>query len=295
MAAGCALISACALSAQAPAVLKPAPDSHAAAAQAPAPAQGAAGASAALPSWDVSAVKPSDPNARQSMLWFVPDGVKIVNLPLVMAVRWGFDLQDDRIFGLPGWAKTARFDIEAKVSPEEAPKLKEMKLDQRREMLLSLLQDRFGLKYHHEGRELPLYDLVVAKGGVKMTASKPDAPGSEGHGQRMLMMGHGHLESKGTGTADLARALSQELGRTVVDKTGLTGNFDYKLDWTPDDAPSAMTTVASAAPGDSAAAPDTAGPSLFTAVQEQLGLKLEATKGPVDVVVIDQLNQPTAN
>ena len=96
--------------------------------------------------------------------------------------------------------------------------------------------------------------------------------------------------------SDLARILSGQLGRTVVDKTGLTGNYDYKLAWTPDDVPPAMTKPGSSdASEGGAAAPDTSAPSLFTALQEQLGLKLEATKGPVDVVVIDRLQQPSAN
>jgi uncharacterized protein (TIGR03435 family) len=253
-------------------------------------AQGAS--SAPLPAWDVSTVKPSDPNTRQSMLWFTPDGMKIVNVPLAMAMRVGLNLEDDRIFEVPAWAKTAKFDVEAKVAPEDAPKLKEMKMDQRREMLLTLLVDRFGMKYHHETRELPVYDLSVAKGGIKMTASKPD-PDEEGN--HRMMMGHGHFESEGTGMDVLTRSLSQNLGRTVVDKTSLTGNFDYKLDWTPDVAPAAIANVSNPADGDNLTSHDTGGPSLFTAIEEQLGLKLDAAKGPIDVVVIDQLNQPTAN
>jgi uncharacterized protein (TIGR03435 family) len=252
--------------------------------------------SAALPPWDVSTVKPSDPDARQSMLWFTPDGMKIVNVPLAMAVRVGLNLEDDRIFGIPAWAKTARFDIEAKVAPEDVTKLKAMKMDERREMLVALLLDRFAMKDHPETKELPLYNLVVAKGGVKMTASKPDPAGSEGKGNHRMMAGRGHFESEGTGMDALTRSLSSVVGRTVIDKTGLAGNFDYKLDWTPDDAPPPMPKSASPdASGAGTAATETSGPSLFTAIQEQLGLKLEAVKGPVDVIVIDQIEQPAAN
>jgi bla regulator protein blaR1 len=111
----------------------------------------------------------------------------------------------------------------------------------------------------------------------------------------LMMRGRGHIESVGTGMSGLVRLLSGQLGRTVVDKTGLTGDFDYKLDWTPDDTASAMTKSSNPGPGDNTTSQDAAGPSLFTALEEQLGLKLESTKGPVDVIVIDQLEQPTAN
>lgn len=231
------------------------------------------------------------------------DGMKITNVPLWTIVREAFGLENDRLFGGPAWSKTTAFDLEAKVSPEDAVKLKALKMEERRQMMVSLLEERFGLRYHHETRDLPMYELVVAKGGVKMQASKPDpegpdhGPGPEpSPGRHMLMMhGRGHIESVGTGTSGLVRLLSAQLGRTVVDKTGLTGDFDYKLDWTPDDTLPQMTKSGSPAPGDNASSPDAAGPSLFTALEEQLGLKLESTKGPVDVIVIDQLNQPTAN
>ena len=251
------------------------------------------------PPWDASTFKPASHDAMGSMLMFTPDGIKITNVPLAMVVREAFAVQDDRIFGLPGWAKTSMFDIEAKVAPEDAPKLKGMKFDQRRTMMISLLVERCGLKYHHETRDLPVYNLVIAKGGSKLTASKADAPAADGGGKRgnhMLMMhGRGHLESTATDLDSLSRVLSQQLGRTVVNRTGLTGNFDYKLDWTPDDALPAMAKNGDAMTSGSAPATDNAGPSIFTAIEEQLGLKLEAAKGPADVVVIDALEQPSAN
>ena len=233
------------------------------------------------------------------MLWFTADGIKITNVPLYMIAREGFGLEDDRIIGGPGWAKTTNFDMEAKVAPEDAPKLKGLPMEERRRMLVSLLQDRCGLKFHHETRDLPVYDLVVAKGGSKLVASKPDPPAEDGgdpKGRHMLMMtGRGHIESTGADIHGLSRILSAQLHRTVIDKTGLTGSFDYKLDWTPDDAPQGMAKAGDAGPGENANSQDNVGPSLFTAIEEQLGLKLESSKGPVDVVVIDALEQPTAN
>jgi len=278
----------------------------------PTPSAAPAAPAVALPAWDVSTVKPAGPDERGSMFMITPDGMKITNVPLWMIVREAFGVQDDRLFGGPGWSKTSMFDIEAKVAPEDAPKLKALTVEQRRQLLVALLEERFGLKYHHETRDLAMYELDVAKGGVKMQASKPDEPEGQGPttgqgpgngpgpgpapGRHMLMMhGRGHIESTGMGMSGLARLLSGQLGRTVVDKTGLTGNFDYKLDWTPDDAAPVMTKGGDPAPGDSASSQDAGGPSLFTALEEELGLKLESTKGPVDVIVIDQLERPTEN
>ena len=228
---------------------------------------------------------------------FTPDGIRIVDVPLMLIVREAFGLEDDRLFGGPGWAKTTRFDIEAKVSPEEAPKLQSLNFDQRRQMLVSLLVERCGLKYHRETRDLPEYELVVAKGGAKLQPSKPDLPGAgenEGRGNRGLTLhGRGHLESRDANLHGLVRILSTVLGRTVIDSTGLKGDFDYKLDWTPDDVGLAMARSGDAAP--LANETENAGPSLFTALEEELGLRLEATKGPVEVVVVDRLEQPSAN
>ena len=252
-----------------------------------------------LPAFEVSTIKPSTPDENEMKVMFTPNGIRIVDVPLMLIVREAFGLEDDHLFGGPGWAKTSRFDVEAKVAPEDAPKLKTMNLDQRRQMLVSLLEERCGLKYHQETRDLPEYELVVAKGGSKMQPSKPDVPrnqASEGHGNHILTMhGRGHLESMGTDVHGLVRILSTVLGRTVVDQTGLKGDFDYKLDWTPDDMGLAMTKNGDGAPAASASLPDDAQPSLFTALEEQLGLKLEATKGPVSVVVVDELEQPSAN
>jgi uncharacterized protein (TIGR03435 family) len=241
------------------------------------------------------------------MIQFTADGVKITNVPLWSIVREAFGLNDDHLFGGPGWSKTTNLDLEAKVAPEDAIKLKGIKIEQRRLMLVALLEERFGLKYHHETRDLPMYELVVAKGGAKMQASKPDPPDpgdgppqAQGQppkvGRHMMMMnGRGHVESIGNDMPVLARVLSSQLGRTVVDKTGLKGEYDYKLDWTPDDAASVMTKGGNPAGGENAAAQDAGGPSLFTALEEELGLKLVSTKGSADVIVIDQLLQPTGN
>jgi len=249
-------------------------------------------AAAVPPAFDVSTVKPSKPEQMGSMLQLTDDGISITHFPLHTILCGAFGTEDDHILDEPGWSRSAMFDIEAKVAPEDAPKLKGLSRDQRYQMLVPLLEERFGLKFHHETRELPVYTLVVAKGGIKMQQSKPDD--SSGPGRKMLMARKGHIESADMDIRDLAHVLSQQLGRTVVDETGLTGKYDYKLDWTPDDAPPPM--AASGAGGQQQSTlPDASGPSLFTALQEQLGLKLETKKAMSDVIVIDHIEQPSAN
>jgi uncharacterized protein (TIGR03435 family) len=238
--------------------------------------------------FEVSTIKPAAADAEGWKFLFTPDGLKITNLSLMAIVREALGLDPTRIVSAPGVVKAGgNFDIEAKVSPEDVAKFKG---PERKQMVISLLEERCGLKYHHEMRELPEYELVVAKGGVKMTSSKVDAANGTWRARP------GHIESTGTGMSDLAGILSKQLGRTVRDETGLIGNYDYRLAWMPDDVPQAMTKAGSLeASGGAASVTDALAPSLFTALREQLGLRLQATKGPVDVVVIDELQPPSAN
>ena len=259
-----------------------------------------------LPKYDVASIKPNKTGDNRVRFMMTPDGISLQGAPMRMLLPQAFGVEEDRILGEPDWVKSSRFDIEAKVEPENAPKLKDLKADQRNAMMLQLLVDRFNLKYHHEQRELPMYTLAVAKSGLKMKPTKPDqdAPEPEAPppgdgpqpkmGRHMLMMHPGHLESTGTSTEQLAHLLSRQLGRTVVDRTGLSGEYDFTLDYTPDNMPMPPHGAA-----DGGSKPDMqvdpGGPSIFTAVEEQLGLKLEATKGMVDVIVIDHIDRPTEN
>ena len=305
----------------------------------PAPAPAAAG-TAVLPKFEVATIKPTKSDDGNTMMMFTADGISIHGVPMKMLLRESFGIEDDRIQGEPGWVKN-RFDIEAKVDADDAPQLKAMKIDQRRAMLLPMLEERFNLKYHHETRELPIYALVIAKGGLKMKAAAPDedppkadappkpdtAPQADAAprpdpatkadappkakmslnsddsaakdkprmGKHMLMMnGPGQIESTATGLPFLVHLLSEQLGRTVEDKPGLTGNFDYTLKGTPDEvgAPMGGGDAGPAKPENSA---DPGGPTLITALEEQLGLKLESTKSKVDVIVIDHIDQPSEN
>lgn len=240
---------------------------------------------APLPKSAVSTVRPTQHGSGMSLLQFLPDGIRIENVPLQSILVVAFGMQDDRISGSPEWAKSERFDIEAKVDDSDVAKLRTLTIEQRHAMLIPLLVDRFDLKFHYEQRDLPIYNLVIAKGGSKLKESKAEF--TERH---FGPTGRGQLESIGTPLRALIPVLSRQVGRTVFDKTGLTGLYDYTLLWTPEDRFGVFPNESNG-DADSASKPD-----LSTALREQLGLKLEPQKGPVEVVVIDHLNRlPSVN
>jgi len=186
----------------------------------------------------------------------------------------------DQIEGLPSWGDSDKFDIQAKMDAETAAALKnlprEARNKQRGQMLQAILAERFNLKIRRDTKVLPCYELVVAKGGAKLKESAPDAPGgySMNTGSNSSFI-NGH----GMQLTSLAYSLSNTVGRIIVDKTGLTGKYEIDLKWSPQENPGS----------------DDSGPSIFTALQEQLGLKLEPTKAPVESIVIEHVERPTEN
>ncbi len=318
--AGCMVSVAAGVWAQDPPPSVPSP-----AAAADKAAAATAASTAALPAFEVVSIKPHKDEGMMMRIGMsaTPDGFQADGLPLQMLVRQSLGLSDDRIVNEPDWTRSARFDINAKVAPEDAPRLKALSMQERSVMMLPILEDRFGLKYHHETRVLQVYTLVVAKGGPKLKESSlPDsgasplppppvppgasgAPGGAGAigpagGPRTLMHMSTQgmtLEARGTSMASLAQLISQQISATVVDKTGLTGKYDFTLAFMPDNfmVNGQMMRPPGGGTPDGAQSQEPVGPSIFTAVQEQLGLKLIAEKEPVDVVVIDQIAQPTAN
>jgi len=179
--------------------------------------------------------------------------------------------------GLPGWANAVCFDVDAKADDKDAVAMenlpREEQWKQTQTMLQEALADRFKLRTRNETREGTIYELVAAKGGLKLK----EAP--EGEHPRGYTWGSNHIEVRTGPIGSLVFALSDLLSRNVVDKTGLTGNYDIDLKWTPDDQQGT---------------PD-AGPTLFTALEEQLGLKLVPAKGPVDTFVVDHVERPAEN
>jgi len=236
-------------------------------------------AAAKLPDWDVISVKPvQEQNCTQGSGWRpLTDGVKFFCSPLIVVIETAYGITEpSRIFGAPDWAKNSGFyDIDAKVAGEDVAAYGKLRLDDKKRMLQPLLANRFHLKAHIEQREIPIYQLVLAKGGPKLKEATADEAG-----KAAIISRQGKIECNSMPLTSLPWILNSEAGRPVVDKTGLTGKYDFTLDYVP---------VAKAATDDSG------GPSIFTALQEQLGLKLEPAKAPMDVLVIDSVERPTAN
>jgi bla regulator protein blaR1 len=153
-----------------------------------------------------------------------------------------------------------------------------------------LFADRFQLIVHRETKEQQVYALVVGKSGSKIQPTQ-----GTGERQGMMRMGRGQVDGQGISLDNLVHALSNQLGRPVVNRTGLNGNFDIKLQWTPDPGQSTSPFGGQPPPGVEPPPSDPNGPSLFTAIQEQLGLRLESQKGPVEMIVIDRVERPTEN
>jgi uncharacterized protein (TIGR03435 family) len=252
---------------------------------------------APLPTYDVASIKPGKSDMGSTLL-FRLDGFTAKGMNLKSLVKEAYGIENDQILGAPNWLNTQTYDIEAKVDDADAAALGKLSEDQRKLMFQSFLRERFQLKAHLETKELPILALVVAKNGPKLQEAKPGdtypdgikGPDGkpEGHAG-MMMWGNGRLTGQGISIASIVQPLTQQLGRTVLDQTGLTGKYDVELRWTPDNT-SAPTTGP-----DSGIAGESTTPSIFTAIQEQLGLKLESHKAPVEVLVIDHVEAPSAN
>lgn len=239
---------------------------------------------AAQQTFDVSTVKPNAAADNRILLQIRPGGNFVATgVSLKLLIREAFDVRDFQVSGGPGWMDTDRWDIVAKAEGVTGP----LPIDRFRPMLRALIEDRFQLKAHRETAELPIYSLVVAKNGPKLTANTGE-PGP------MIRLGRGSLNFKKAGMAMLATQLSQQLGRSVVDKTDLQGDFDFTLEWTPEPGQGG---AFGPLPGAAGATPpvDTSGPSIFTALQEQLGLRLVSEKGPVEIIVVDRVEKPSDN
>ena len=209
-----------------------------------------------------------------------------------------YEVKEFQVSSAPTWFDSDRYDISAKMEGAPVPGPAAMQLQRRRLQLL--LQDRFKLAVHHEARERPVYKLTTARGGPKVTASactEPDpknpatAPGKTFRDYcGWSGFSKGRFEASSATTADLVKALSNLLGRSVLDETGMKGTFRVDLKFADDDA----TKRTGDAPLDVPAADDNA-PNIFTALQEQLGLKLNPGRGAVDVIIIDHVEKPSEN
>lgn len=232
-----------------------------------------------LPTYDVSTIRPNTSGSDNVSVSTRPATLQAENVPLKDLLRQAFGVPRNLIFGLPAWAESARFDVNAKVVDPDLARLKKLTPEQRRAMLQALYQDRLSLKWHYETRVMPTYDLLLTRDGPKFKAFA----GKEGNSG--TSMNNTDLTATAVPLSALTDILSIEAERPVVDKTGLTGKYDFHLKWTREEA------AASTDAGKDTNAP----PPLFTALQEQLGLRLQPGKDPVQVLVIDQLKPPTEN
>jgi len=267
-------------------------------AQTPVPAAAAQPvASAAAPmEFDVVSIKPNTSENGMMRMMNRPGVVSSTNVPLRALIQQAYGIRQDLISGGPGWVDSANYDFEGKISPADAETLKAMTNEQRtaasRHMMQQALADRFKLKIHLETKTLPVYELVLAKGGSKLKEADPNntyANGIKGPDGKampgMMRFGRDRLDGQGITISSLTGFLSTRLERTIIDKTGLTGKYDVVLAFKPEDD----------AGGKDDGASDNNLPDLFTAVQEQLGLKLVSTKGPVDTLIIDNAEKPAEN
>lgn len=271
-----------------------------------------AAAQAQSPTFEVASIKPAPPPVPGQLMRMYAGGGpgtkdpghwNAENMNLWSLVMNAFELRPHQMVG-PDWMKTGGYNITAKV-PEGATK------EQVRQMLQNLLTERFGLKFHREQREMQGFELVVAKNGPKFKESAPDAaappppglsrpsigadgfptlpPGVSG---TAIMNGRARSQWRGVSMENFANNLAGQTGKPVTDATGLTGKYDLSLYWAPDNMrmPPPPPGV-EAAPG-----ADAPGPTIYTAIQEQLGLKLESKKVTVSVLIIDEARKtPTEN
>jgi uncharacterized protein (TIGR03435 family) len=242
--------------------------------------------------FDVATIKPGDPNARGSSSGAGPNGSFISkNYPLKDAICGAYGVLIFQCLGGPAWLESERYDIDAKPDAATAERFLKLSWKEREpvqhRMQQALLADRLKLKVHFETRQMTIFALVVAKGGPKMhEAQVGDAYASglkrgdgKPFGKGVFMMGSGSVRQQGMSLEDLVLNLPGMTGRLVEDKTGLTGVYDFTLHYSASDPPPL----------------DSTEPSLYTALEEQLGLKLEPVKALVQVLVIDRVERPSEN
>src|SRR6202789_4197832 len=234
--------------------------------------------------FDVATVKPVDSDAKSGRYITMQGTNRFVekDYTLKLLIAAAYNLNSKTISGGPGWIESDHYDIAAVTPGEVRPTH-----DEQMSMLRSLLADRFKLTFHREEKEFSIYELEVAKGGPKLKPSTapPDDPPqliSTVYPQHMV------LPARNVTMSDLTSLMQRAmLDRPVVDKTGLSGRYDFDLEWAPDE-----TQFGGEVPTASADAPS---PPLFSAIQQQLGLKLEATRGPIEALVVDAAERPSAN
>ena len=237
----------------------------------------------ANPSFEVATIKPSVPDSPGIGIRMNGRNFSTLNTTLDDLITFAYELHARQVTGGPGWIGTDKFDLAAIPDKPGMPSDRQIKL-----MMQKLMAERFKLAFHHEKKELGVFLITVAKTGPKISKNETNPNGLPGLG----MQGLGRVSVRNATIADFAQLMQGRiLDRPVVDQTGLAGRYDFSLQWTPDDSQYGGRGGQAPPPANGGTAP----PDLFNAMQEQLGLKIEATKAPVDVLVIDHVEKPSDN
>ena len=237
-------------------------------------------AATANPAFEVATIKPSRPETQGKAFTMRGRQVLTINTHLSDLITFAYGVHVRQIVNAPEWATQDRFDVAGVPDTEGQPNERQLRI-----MVQKLLADRFKLTFHRDKQELSVYALVLGRDGAKLAKSVADPNGLPG----LMFRGLGVLPAINASMTDFANVLQGAvMDRPVVDQTGLTGKFDFTLTWTPDDSQFRGMGIRVPPPPDNATAPN-----LFTAIQEQLGLRLESTKAPAEVLVIDRVEKPT--
>jgi uncharacterized protein (TIGR03435 family) len=237
----------------------------------------------ANPTFEVATIKPTQDGTHFSIHPTGSGQLVATDVSLAYLIKFAYEVHPRQIVKGPAWLDTDKYDLTAKPDIEGQPSLKQM-----RTMVQKLLADRFQLAFHREKNELPVYAVTVAKGGPKLTVNSSNPDGNPGYGGGPAGM---HVMNSTIGEF-IGFVLNDSLALPVVDQTGLgSARYNFILKWTPDVSQSQPGGAAGAPPAVNADAP----PDIFAAMQQQLGLKLESTKAPMDVMVIDHVEKPSPN
>jgi uncharacterized protein (TIGR03435 family) len=233
--------------------------------------------------FEVATIKPSVSDARGLRIGWTGRNFHTLNTSLSYMIEWAYGIHSTQLTGGPGWTETDRYDLAA------IPDLPGVPNDQQsKTMLQKLLADRFQLTFHHEKKELTVFAITVAKTGLKLTPSERDPNGTHG----LAFVRSGILPASNVTMKEFAGVMQRlALDRPVIDQTGLSGRYDFTLTWTPDESQFGGRGAQVQPQADGGTAP----PDLFTAMQQQMGLKLESVKAEVDVIVIDHVEKPSEN
>jgi uncharacterized protein (TIGR03435 family) len=234
------------------------------------------------PAFEAASIRPANPDRRGSGISVQAARIKVINATVKFCVEVAWNVKDFQVSGGPAWLDTERYDIDAVAAQ---PFVR----DEYRIMLQAMLAERFAIAVHRDAQERQGYALVVAKNGPKLPPPKDDPSVMFSR----TPTGDFTLTAPSVTMTQLASALSSNMSAIVVDRTGLEGKFDVFMQWTPDPSSNRMLTKN----GEPLPPPSdaTQGPSIFTALQEKLGLKLETRKVPVEIIVVDHAERPTAN